>query len=136
MSDEGSSDDGSRRWPELTDDKDTYNTTLHCILNHQGHVCLFCRKNRSFVTATPIYISSPHISPVVTNVPGFTSWSVYSKLVVSFVLRTRSPSIEIEPRNSISKTIGTPVDSSQMLCIIGLETDTRTRTGSGEIIMC
>lgn len=32
-------------------------------------VCLFCRKNRSFVTAAPIYISSPQRLSAVTNVP-------------------------------------------------------------------
>lgn len=44
--------------------------TTHSISCRQCHVCLFCRKNRSFVTAMPIYISSPQRLFLVTNVLG------------------------------------------------------------------
>jgi len=59
---------GSKRWSELIGDKGIYNITLYPILSDR--VCLFCHKNRSFVTTASIYISSPQRLSVVTNVPG------------------------------------------------------------------
>lgn len=47
-------------------DGDTYNTQFTVAARR---LCLFSRKNRSFVTGAPIYISSPQRLHAVTNAP-------------------------------------------------------------------
>lgn len=48
-------------------DGDTYNTQFTVAARR---LCLFSRKNRSFVTGAPIYIGSPQRLHAVTNAPG------------------------------------------------------------------
>lgn len=87
---------GSRRWPELTEIRILIMRTMHSISCRQCRVCLFCRKNRSFVTAMPIYISSPQRLFLVTNVLG----SCYDPRIPSRYI-TRASRAAFRPRDLI-----------------------------------
>lgn len=76
--------------------------TMHSISCRQCRVCLFCRKNRSFVTVMPIYISSPQRLFVVTNVLGSATICVF-RVVISLASRAvfRSRDLIVRPNRDM-----------------------------------
>lgn len=68
-------------------------------------VCLFSRKNRSFVTGEPIYISSPQRLRAVTNVPGPHAPSPFLavSVIILYCKEIRSVSLRGGDSNRISR---------------------------------